>query len=144
MTLTRDELIADCRAAKNVLCDCKAIDAEIADLQREVEIITQLSRKAIYENAHSVVNQDEWNERNNGYLERHRAATARISELESTRRVRQNKARTLETFIKGFSAGKQCLTEFDEKLWAVTIDRVTVKPDGKLVFRFKNGTEVEG
>jgi hypothetical protein len=36
-------------------------------LEREVEVARELSRKAIYENAHSAQNQDEWNERNNGY-----------------------------------------------------------------------------
>jgi hypothetical protein len=140
----REELIADCRAAKKALCDCAGIDAELAGLQREVEVVTELSRKAIYENAHSAVNQDEWNERNNGYLDRHRMATERIASLESNRSQRQNKARILETFIKGLSTGEQSITEFDEKLWAATIDCITVLPDGGLVFRFKNGTEVEG
>ena len=140
----REEIIADCRAAKSVLCDCAGIDTELAELQREVDVVTELSRKAIYENAHSTVNQDEWNERNNGYLERHRTATERIAVLEETRRQRQNKARILETFIKGIVSSPQVLTEFDEKLWAAAIDRVTVDSEGGLMFRFKNGTEVKG
>jgi len=36
------------------------------------------------------------------------------------------------------------LEEFDEKLWAVAVEKVTVKPDGRLVFAFKDGTEIEG
>jgi len=38
----------------------------------------------------------------------------------------------------------QVLTEFDKKLWTAAIDRVTVMLDDKLVFRFKDGTEVDG
>ena len=34
------------------------------------------------------------------------------------------------------------LAEFDEKLWAVSIDSVTVY-HGRLEFRFRDGTEVD-
>ena len=34
------------------------------------------------------------------------------------------------------------LTEFDDRLWLAVIDTVTVHPDGRLVFKFQNGTEV--
>jgi len=49
-------------------------------------VVTELSKKAIYENARVVVSQDEFNERNNSYLERHRKATERVAELEGLRR----------------------------------------------------------
>ena len=35
------------------------------------------------------------------------------------------------------------LTEFDEKLWSMTIDSVTLHRGRRLVFRFRDGTEVE-
>ena len=35
------------------------------------------------------------------------------------------------------------LGEFDEKLWSMNIDSVTVHRDRRLVFRFRDGTEVE-
>ena len=143
MAANREELIADCRAAKAVLCDCKGIDAEIAELNREIEVITDLSRKAIYENAHSDVSQADWNTRNGGYLDRHRVATERVAALEADKRRRKSRARILETFIRNITASPQMLTEFDEKLWTAAIDRVTVMLDDGLVFRFKDGTEVE-
>jgi len=36
------------------------------------------------------------------------------------------------------------LTEFDEKLWTAAVDWVTVMLDDRLVFRFKDGTEMVG
>ncbi|MCL2426482.1 MAG: hypothetical protein FWD05_09115 [Oscillospiraceae bacterium] len=35
------------------------------------------------------------------------------------------------------------LNEFDEKLWSMTIDSMTVHHDRRLVFRLRDGTEVE-
>ena len=140
----REELISDCRAAKKALCDHKDIDAELTELQREIEVVTELSRKAIYENAHSAVNQEEFQSRNSGYLERHRAATERFKALEEIKRQRQNKARIIGTFIRNLADSPTVMDEFSETIWAASVDRVTVTEDGKLIFRFRDGTEIEG
>ncbi|MBQ8011513.1 MAG: hypothetical protein IJ265_08170, partial [Oscillospiraceae bacterium] len=34
------------------------------------------------------------------------------------------------------------LTQFDEKLWRIMVENVTVGLDGEMVFRFRNGMEV--
>ena len=142
--MNRDALIDDCKEAKALICDYKAITTEIAELERDVEVTTELSRKAIFENARTAQDQAEFNERNNGYLERQRLAHERIEELEKEKRRRQHKARILGTFIRSLESSPQALTEFDDKVWATSIDRVTVTEGGKLIFRFMDGTEVEG
>ena len=69
-----------------------------------MEITTELSRKAIFENARTTQDQDEFNERNNGYLERLRNDHERIEELENEKRRRQHKARILGTFIRSLES----------------------------------------
>ena len=139
-----EALIADCKAAKTVLCDCTAIDTELSERQREIEVVSELSRKAIFEAAHPTVDRTAGsNERNNGYLERLRAATEQIAELEKMKSQRQNKARIIGAFIRNLTAGPLTLDEFDEKLWAAAIERIMVMADGRLIFRFREGTEVE-
>lgn len=91
-----------------------------------------------------MVNQDEFNERNNSYLERHRKATERVAELEGLRRERQSKFLMLEGFIQGIEGRPLVLDEFDEKLWVMAVEVVKVMPDGRLMFSFKDGTEIEG
>ncbi|MBS3985591.1 MAG: hypothetical protein KGZ66_08285 [Selenomonadales bacterium] len=140
----REELLANCRLAQSLLCDCSEIDAELVELGQEIEVVAELARKAIYESARSVVNQDEFNERNNSYLERHRKATERVAELEGLRRERQTKFLVLEGFIQGIERRPLVLEEFDEKLWTVAVETVRVMPDGRLMFSFKDGTEIEG
>ncbi len=36
------------------------------------------------------------------------------------------------------------LTEFDEKLWLIIIDTVTVHADGRMTFKFHGSTEIDG
>lgn len=138
----RDGLIEDCRLAQGVLCDTAAIEIELTELCNEIEVVTELSRKAIFENAHKAVNQTEWAERNNAYLDRHRKASERVDELEATKRERLGKAKIIEGFIKDIESRPLVITEFDDKLWLAVVDTVTVGRDGTMVFRFRNGTEV--
>jgi DNA invertase Pin-like site-specific DNA recombinase len=140
----RDELLANCHLAQEVLCDCSDIEAEIAGLHREIEVVSELTRKAISENACVAVSQDDFHERHSGYVERHRKATERVSELEELRRERQNKSLILDTFIRHIESRPLVIDEFDEKLWTVAVGKVMVMPEGKLIFSFKDGTDIEG
>ncbi|MDR1891934.1 MAG: recombinase family protein [Oscillospiraceae bacterium] len=144
MADNRENLISDCRTAKELLCNYKNITAEIAELEREVEVARELSRKAIYENAHTQQNQAEWNERNDGYLERVRTVLARITELTEEKRRRQHKARILESYIRNLEKSPDSLTDFDEKVFITAIDRMTVELGGTLTFLFLDGSSVVG
>ena len=48
------------------------------------------------------------------------------------------------SFIRTLENSPPTLDDFDEKLWTTSVDKVTVNSDGKLIFRFMDGTEVEG
>lgn len=138
----RDGLIEDCRLAQSILCDCTSIDAELVELHREIEVVTELSRKAIFENARTAQNQYDFNDRNNAYLERHRQATERTLELESERCRRIAKSKTLEGFIRDIGNRPLAISEFDDKLWTAVIEKTTIAADGSMTFRFRNGSEV--
>jgi len=139
-----DGLIEDCRLAQGVLCDTTAIDTELSELRREIEVVTELARKVIYENARTAVNQTEWAKRNNSYLERHRKASERACELELQKRERLGKGKILEGFIRDIKSRPLAITGFDERLWLSVIDTATVGQAGMMTFRFRNGSEVTG
>ena len=142
LMVDRDRLLEDCYLAMKTLFDTAKINAEIDELEREIEVVSQLSRSAIYENARSAINQTEWNERNQAYLERHRAATEKVSELERRRGECAAKAKTIELFINEIKRRTTALFEFDESLWMAAMENVKVGKDGGLTFRFKNGSEI--
>lgn len=138
----RGELVANCRLAQETLCDCSELDAELDEIHREIEVVSELSRKAIYENAHLPISQEDWYERNNGYLQRHKKATERASELQGLKRQRQSKNHTLESFIRNLESSAEVMDTFDERIWMVLVDQVIILPDSKVIFRFKDGTEI--
>jgi hypothetical protein len=142
MADNREALISDCKAAKKTLTDCAALEAEIAELQREIDVTEELSRKLIYEASRGGIASAKFTEQNDGYLARNSVAKEKVAELEAEIHRREQSGRLLGKFIHDMKAAPLALTEFDEKLWLLTVDCVTVQLDGTLVFRLKDGTEI--
>jgi hypothetical protein len=138
----RDSLIEDCREAQKLLCDTVAIEAEIAELEREVDLVDGLARQAIQANAREVIDQSEWTERNGIYLNRHAEATKRLEELDRQKAERLGRSQTISVFIRNLERGERILTEFDENLWSAVVEYVSVAVGGRLTFKFRNGSEV--
>jgi hypothetical protein len=142
MADNREALLADCKAAKKALTDCAALEAEISVLQREIDVTEELSRKLIYEASRGDIASAKFTEQNDGYLARNSAAKENVMQLETEIHRREQSGRLLGKFIHDMKAAPLALTEFDEKLWALTVDHVTVQPCGTLVFRLRDGTEL--
>jgi hypothetical protein len=49
-----------------------------------------------------------------------------------------------EAFMFELHETDESVTEFGSKLWTAVIDSVLVRKNGRLLFRFRNGMEVEG
>lgn len=140
----KDAIIAACAEAKDILTDTSKIEKEMTELKSEIDVVVELTRKCVNENSSSVQNQEEFTEKYNGYVEKYEKLKKRSDALAAEMDRKETTGRNIERFLSALSAGDDLLTEFDDGLWLATVDSVTVKSDGALIFRFFNGTEVEG
>lgn len=140
----KNELLDACRIIQEKLTDCTEIDTQMESLLREIEVVSELTRRCVDENAHCTQNQDEYLKRYNGYVERYEKARTKLLSLQEIKQQKEQKADELGGFMFALHEREQPLTEFDDYLWAAIMDTVTVHSDGKLVFNLKNGMSVEG
>ena len=56
---------------------------------------------------------------------------------------KQEQTFLIQQFIHALTKYDHPLTEWEESMWQMTVDTVTVQPDGKLLFRFQDGTVIE-
>lgn len=106
--------------------------------------VTELIKKCIAENSSSAQDQEKYTERYNSYVERYEKAKSRYDELEQQKDNKLSKRKAIDRFISNLSKRGELLTEFDNCLWLTVVDTVTVRKDGTLIFRFNDGTEIEG
>ena len=140
----KEAILENCEQVKAIYTNCTVIDTELANLLREIDVVTELTRKCAEENAASAQNQAEYTARYNGYVERYNTAKARVETLEKERTLRLARADAFDAFISTVRDVDAVPAEFDDRLWLKVIDTVTVKGDGTLVFKFQNGMEIEG
>ena len=125
------------------LTDTTALDAEAAELIGERDIVTELTRKAVDENARAPLDQDEYNARFNALVARYEAAEARLAEIEAARAERRMKQANIDRFLQTLKQQENLVIEFEEELWYTTVDYIKVFADGRLRVVFRDGGEVD-
>ena len=125
------------------LTDTSAFDAEAAALTQECEVVMELTRKAVRENANAAQDQAAYQERYDALVRRYEAAHARLGEIEAARTERSAKRANINRFLKALKRQDNIVTEFDEELWYTTLERITVYHGERLVVQFRDGGQVE-
>ena len=138
----REAVLESCRRIYDELMDTTALDKEIEEHLKECEIISELIKRLIGENAAVPMNQDEYLRSYSAYESRFNAETAKVEELKAVRESRLKRAETLSAFMFEVHEQDRLVEAFNKKLWLATVDTVIVSRDGKLTFKFKNGKEI--
>lgn len=138
----KGRILEDCRLMQDTLTDYAGIDKNIAELERETEAVAELIKSGIAENAQTALRQNEYNVRYNELVQQYNMMTANLESLRKAKVDRESKADAIGEFIFRIQE-LDALTEFDEKLWLTTIDKVSVHHDGRMTFKFQGGTEVD-
>ena len=100
-------------------------------------------KKLIEQNASTAMDQEEYARRYNDYAARFEKATEDYEKLQKQKLRRLHHSDILETFAFEIFYLPDLPIEFSDRLWLNLIDRATVYGDERIVFRFKNGVEIE-
>lgn len=134
-------VLEDVRLLIDTLTDIKELDRDEVAAVSETEIVTGLIRKLIEENANAAIDPDEYDRRYNELLARYDNAKARVTEIEERRSAHKARKRDLEAFYMVLKMTGP-LTELDEGVWNVAVERVLVYSNGLVTFAFQNGCEI--
>ena len=102
----------------------------------------ELIKKCVEENAHSALDQGDYQQKYKTYVERYEVVKDRLAEIYEQRFERINKRENITRFLKLLKQNSALLTEFDEGLWFAIVDMVTIRSQHELDFKFKDGTDL--
>ncbi len=105
-------------------------------------MLVEMTQNCIAENARVAQDQGEYQKRYNGLVERYEKAKARFDEVTEAIAERSAKGERLAGFIRTLEVQKEPVAEFDERLWGVMVDYVTVGVDGGTKVVFRDGTSL--
>ena len=136
----KDEIIDNFESIKNVLYDTCPLEAKQAELQNEMEIVSKLIQQCINENAKVALNQEEYQKRYYGLVQKFNATKASLETASEALKDKVTRKKTIETFLRDLKKQDQLLTDFDPLLWRSLVEYVEVKSNDEKIFIFKNGT----
>ena len=102
---------------QKTLTDTDFIDEDIADCEREMDLLTEMIRQTVMQNASASVTEEE----------KHKRLTERRNRMEA-------ESVSIGGMLTELEELEAPPIEFDEKLWHAVVDRVTVYNDDRLVY----------
>ncbi|MEA4823044.1 MAG: zinc ribbon domain-containing protein [Clostridiaceae bacterium] len=142
LMIDREALIEDGRALRMAFNDFSNIDKEIGEITSEMDVLSSLVQKLVDANATTTLDQTDYRNRYDIYIERFDKAKKRLDSLREQRQMQELKGDILSGFLFVLSEQYELPMVFKEATWDALADHVTVHADGRVVFTFKNGTEV--
>ena len=76
------------------------------------------------------------------YNEQKSEVETHLNELQIQKAARLSRKELLDGLIRSMEESDAIVTGFDENLWRLMVEKVTVGTDGKMTFTLRNGTEV--
>ena len=138
---SRESVIEDCNLIRETIFDCNQLKTEMKNIDGEMQDLADLIRIFIDENSRQALNQSEYLDRYNTYVARYEALSQKYDELAEKRNSRKLKADAIDAFIYCIKQLQEPITDFDEKLWLASIDKVMVQKDGSLRYILRTGAE---
>lgn len=135
-------IISPLRASLDVAFDTSTLETEVAELQEEIMVVSDLIEKCIYENAHVALDQTEYQKRYDSFTVRFDTAKARLEEIEAAIADKKSRRAAIEAFLDTL-AQADLMEKFDPTLWCGLMDFVTVYAKDDVRFTFKNGQEIK-
>src|SRR5574344_938039 len=138
-----DEVISECRSVIEGLFDSDAIDEEIFAKNSEAEVLVEMNRKHITENASAAQDQTAYKKRQDELVAKYNAVAKRIDVLKAEKDARKHQRTVLTAFVDTMERKRGSLTEFSVSLWSAVVKKAMVYNDGRIVFMLMNGTEIK-
>ena len=130
---SKDQVLSDIRSLISTLTDTRELDEKEADAGKELEVASASMRKLVDEYARAQIEQDAYENRYAELLAQSRVLEERIAVIGEQREQRKARKRELDAFYKVLKATGPIL-EFDEELWNMAVESLTVGKGGILEF----------
>lgn len=66
-----------------------------------------------------------------------------LQKMQQKRIEHQSRIESMASFLRTLEKTNEPIDYFDDGIWRTTIEKVTVFHDGRMVFQFVDGTEIE-
>ncbi len=140
--INKEQVINDANEVIKALTDNSLIDNAINETESELEVISELVRKLVRENASHSQSQDDYTKKYKELEARYDKAKSELDELNDEKQIRKGKLLELNSYLASFKEAGETITDWDDNLWMTVLDKAIVNRDGTITFKFIVGIDI--
>ena len=137
----KDEIIDNCKIIIDVVSDTAEIDKKLEKLSKELETIAVSVSEYVNKNASETLSQDEYINEYTKLTKKYEKKAKQREKLISEKEDKFRRADEIRLYVQKMIETKNLVTEWDDTLWAIFLDRAIVNADGTIEFCFKDGSK---
>ena len=142
MMQDRVQIIKQCEAWRARLMDFGTLDADIERQLEETQVVAELVKAAVKENASTAQSQEAYLKKYEALTERYEKAAAELERLQNLRSIRSQKDKAMALYIRTLKKQPTVLSEWNDTLWTVMVEKAIVHRNSEITFVFYNGTKI--
>ena len=139
----RKQIIEDCELMRKKLTDFKSLDADIERHLEETQIVAELVKAAVKDNAVTAQSQEAYLKKYESLTKRYETEAAELARLQNLRTLRSQKDKAVALYIRTLKKQPTVLSEWNDTLWTVMVEKAIVHRNSEITFVFYNGTKVK-
>lgn len=140
---SRAGIIENIKTVQESICNTGELEKERDRLANEMQVLSEMAKNAIRENATIAQDQKEYQKRYDEVVKRYEDVKADYEKTVKQIEEQTVKAGMLTSFSREFRKQETVLEEFDDGLWGTLVDFMTVHSREDVRVTFKDGTEVK-
>ena len=138
----KDEIIANFKILESTAFNTDELETKKAELQNELEIVADMIQNIINENAHTALDQGEYQRKYDDFVERFDTTKAELELVTEQIKNKVTRHKNLEIFLEELKNQGDLITEFDPLLWNSLVDYMIVFEKDKIQVTFKNNSKI--
>ena len=124
MMENRKQIIEDCELMRKTLTDFKTLDADIERQFVKTQIVAELVKAAVKDNAVTAQSQEAYLEKYGALTQRYETAVAELDRLQNLRSIRSQKDKAMALYIRTLKKQPTVLSEWNDTLWTVMVENL--------------------
>lgn len=127
---------------RKTLTDFKSLDDEIEQRSAELQVVAELVKALFKKNASTVQSQEAYLKRYEDLTKRYEKIRSELEHLQDERTRRSQRDKAMALYIRTLKKQPNVLTEWNDTIWTVMVEKAIVHRDKSITFVFYNGSEV--
>lgn len=137
-----DERLEGLQYVQRTMTDTTFIDADLEETEQKLELLSGMIRSCIMLNASATVTEREYRQQYEELTRQYEDLKVKYEELQDRRKQMNETAIIFGGMLFELWELEDVPVTFKESLWHTLVDHATVYADERIVFHFKDGTEI--